>query len=164
MRVLNAGRDGFPLREKRAHVVDYERRPRANDPLAGRDSIPFQARPGFVHCRGADKRLLDEESGGFFPQTNRTADHVKCADRALQRADQYVVEFERSCNAVGDLVDGLQFPDEAAIVHIHLAPFERALDRGEELLRIEGLLHECKGRELVRMNRRGQRRCRRTGR
>src|SRR3954462_496673 len=145
------------LREKRARVVDHERRARANDLLAGRHSIPFQARPGFVHRRGADKRLLDEEPGDFFPETNRAADHVKRADRALQGADQYVVEVERSGNAVGDLVDGLEFPNQAAIVQIHLAPFECALDRREELIRIEGLLYECKGRELVGMNGRGER-------
>jgi hypothetical protein len=74
-------------------------------------------------------------------------------DHAAQRPGEHVIELERPGNPVGDLVDGLQLPDETAVVQIHPASFNRPFEGREQLSNIEWLLDEGERRELVRLNR-----------
>ena len=64
-----------------------------------------------------------------------------------QRAREHFIELQRSRDALRDLVDGLQFPDEPAVVQGHAAAFDRALDGGEQLADVERLLDEGEGRQ-----------------
>ena len=103
-------------RDAGREIFDDDGRARGDDLLA---RPRRRAIPETLHARRSNRRRHLVSSGPLVAQANRRADGVEGADDALQRSGQDVIELEGLIDALRDLVDGLEFPEQATVVNRH---------------------------------------------
>src|SRR5689334_5266143 len=91
-------------------------------------------------------------------QPHEPAVGVEYLNEPLERAAQEIARIEGTPQVAANVVNELQFPDEASIGEIHPPAFDRARDGGEKLIRLARLLDERERIQLVRRNGRRDRR------
>ncbi len=145
-------------RQQRAEVVHEIGGPAGNHLVARPRHHAFELGPDLLHVLGAHEGLFLEGAGRLILQSDRTTQHAHCADHALQGARQHIAELQRPRDPISDLIARLQLPDEPPVVEIHPPAIERSADRVEQLRNDERLLHERERRQLIGLNRGGDRR------
>jgi hypothetical protein len=98
-------------------VLEHDRRPRGEH-LFGRPRRRFA--PELLQPRRPDRRRHLVRAGAFIAQAHGRADRVERARDALQGAREHVIELERAADALGNLVDRLQLPEQTTVVNRHL--------------------------------------------
>jgi hypothetical protein len=84
-----------------------------------------------------------------MPHPDRPADRRQRRHGPLKSADQDVVEVQRSGDPLGNLIDRLKLPHQPPVVQVHAPAVGGALNRGQERLAIDRLLHEAEGGEFA---------------
>ena len=82
--------------------------------------------PESLHARRPDRRRHLVVPRPLVAQPNRRADRVKGPDDPLERPCQHIVELQRLADALGDLVDRLELPEETTVVYRHAVDEERS--------------------------------------